>query len=397
MDTFEAATALRKSLSFRDDVELEWEEEGQAGPAAHSGSPRAAGPASAWVVEGPPPAGNTGGKLTDGAEKPGLTIKLDWLNTTHPCGQRDEVAKLVSVFLGEPEHQLWGKHTYREHLAWETKAALFWTEGRAECLLSLNGDSLDFIPVEKLRQFLADLDDLKANCTKMDIALDDYQRRVTIEQIEQAFKAKQVCGFRLGQRQNPERWKGQQLQPIGDSFDLGRRGGNGSGKSLKVYDKALESHGEIDAIRWELKLCGERAGQVFEDLCGYESDAKLVKKLTNCVGGCIDFKADPNQTHLDRRPRLAWWQSLLDVLGSARLVVNRVTPPLQKTLLYLWETYIPKLAVGRVIIEGRGGDFLGMLMGWLQAAEKEVDWNRMGRLDLGLDFVALGVPRVVPI
>jgi hypothetical protein len=335
--------------------------------------------------------------LTEGEEKLGLTVKLDWLNTTHPTSKRDEVAKLVSAFLGEPEHQPWGKHTYREHLAWETKAALYWTDDRGECLLSLNGDSLDFIPVEKQRQFLADLAGLGAKGTKIDIALDDYQRRISITQIETAYQARQVCGYKLGQRQNPTRWKGDQLQPIGDSFDLGRRGGNGSGKSLKVYDKALESKGEIDAIRWELKLSGERATLVFECICGCSSDEKLVKKLTSYVGGCVDFLDDPNETHRDRRPRLAWWQSLLDALGAARHVVNRVVPPLQKTLLYVRDTFAKKLALARIVIEGLGGDFLGMFDSWLQEGEAELDWNRAGRLDLCLELAAIGAPRGVPI
>jgi hypothetical protein len=334
--------------------------------------------------------------LTDQGKKPDLTIKLDWLNTTHPTCRREAVVALVSVYLGEPEHVEWGKHTYREHLAWETSAALFWSEGRHECLLSLNGDSLDCIPIEKQRKFLADLADLDAKGTKIDIALDDYARRVPIEEIERAYKAREVCGFRLGQRQNPKRWKGEHLLPIGDSFDLGRRGGNGSGRSLKIYDKTLESHGEIDAIRWELKLSGERAQTAFECLASSFTDESLVRKMAGFLGGCVDFKTDPDETHLDRRPRLHWWESLLSILGSARLVVSRVVPPLQRTLLYLRQTYAKKLALARVIVDGIGGDFAGMVETWVQEAELKIDWKRASQLDLLLDLKALGAPPGVP-
>ncbi len=369
----------------------------EGGCGAAGGTLRVAAVPAAWVVEGQPPAGNTGGKLTTRAEKPDLTIKLDWLNTTLPCRQLQAVADLVSVHLGESVRNEWGKHTYRNHLSWESSAALFWTEGRLECLLSLNGDSLDFIPVEKQRQFLADLKKLGAKGTKIDIALDDYERRVSIEEIERAFNSREVCGFRLGERKKPTRWKGDQLEIIGDSFDLGRRGGNGSGKALKVYDKMLESGGEIDAIRWELKLSGERAEQVFDRLASCETDAVLVRVMTVCLGGCVDFKAEPAETHLDRRPRLAWWESLLSVLGSAKLVVSRIVPPLQRTLVYMRHSYARTLALARVIVEGIGGDFHGMIEEWAQQGERKIDWNRASQIDLGLDLLAIGSPRGIPI
>ena len=383
MKVWEAAANLR---SAGRQEKSESDGPGRAGlrdPRAGAGRPAP----KAWEV---PPVGNTGGKLTSG-----LTVKLDWLNVTFPATKRDAVVSLVGEYLGEPEHHAWGRHTYREHLAWPTSAALFWSDGRAEALLSLNADSIDCIPLDRQLKLLGQLEDLGAKGTKIDVALDDYERRVSIDQIEAAYMAGQVVGFRLGQRQNPRRWESRELQSVGDSFDLGRRGTNGSGKALKVYDKLLESRGTLDCIRWELRLSGERAETAFECLASSLSLASFVRKLTQYVGGCVDFKADPDETHLDRRERLPWWQKLLDVIDSARLVVHRTIPPLQKSLNYLRETWAKKLALGRVIIEGLGGDFFGWVSDVVDEGEKRIDWNRAGGLDLGLDLQLIGAPRAL--
>jgi hypothetical protein len=319
----------------------------------------------------------------------GLTVKLDWLNVTFPAGRRDEVRELVSRHLGEAEYRPYGRQTYQESVAWPSSALLCWSEGRPEAWLSLNADSVDLVPAAELLPFLRALDELGAKGTRIDVALDDYDRRLSIDMVEAAFNAGHVVGFRLGHRQNPKRWADGKLESTGDGFDLGARGSKGSGKFVQFYDKSLESRGAVNAIRLEVRLSLERSTLAWECLVSSCSEESFHRKLREIVGGAIDFKSKPHETHVHRRPRLGWWQDLLDVLGSAVFVVHRPKVPLQRTMEYLRNTFSRKLSLARIVCQSLGHDLGEILDTWMDRAEPSIDWQAVGALHLGLNIPEL--------
>ena len=85
------------------------------------------------------------------------------------------------------------------------------------------------------------------------------------------------------------------------------------------------------------------------------------------------------------------------MLSSAKLIVHRTVPPLEKSLLYLRDSWAKKLALARVIVQGLGGDFFGMLEGWCNEGEEEIDWDRAGGLDLEISLSRVGAPCGIPI
>jgi hypothetical protein len=110
------------------------------------------------------------------------------------------------------------------------------------------------------------------------------------------------------------------------------------------------------------------------------------------VGGAIDFiDRAAGDANLSRCPRLGWWQKLLDVLGRARHVVNRVVPPLQQSVEWFKRSVAPVLSVIRMMFNSEGRDFGRFITCALNAAEPR-SFRHVGKRALGLDFRACYSP-----
>jgi hypothetical protein len=126
----------------------------------------------------------------------------------------------------------------------------------------------------------------------------------------------------------------------GDTWYLGSTSGEAR---LRVYDKARESQGEVDAIRWELQLRGKRAKDalvslVLEAHCSLGGGplpldgggAALAEQMGTWAAQqlvrFVDFRDRSADSNVSRCPRLIWWAALVLDAEKARPVV--VPPPL---------------------------------------------------------------------
>ena len=304
--------------------------------AAAAGAPACPEPADAQPVgvqKIASPSGTTGDKLTTGT---GVVVRHDWLNVTAPLAMREKIQAFVETYLGAAVQRDRGANTYAHSVAWESGALLAWTEDRAECWLSINGDSCDLILPELKLEFLQGLRGLGAKCTRVDAAIDVRRDLLTMERVHAAARADHVVGFRRYEPVQPVRdMRTGELAE--DQARFGRRGRDGSGRFVRVYDKGLESDGELDCVRVEVELSGDMAAQVFElMLCGASDLAELERNLGRCVVASIDF-ADKSGAHghRDRFERLTWWQRIVDLVGSATIAVERVQPTLERSVEFI--------------------------------------------------------------
>ena len=107
-------------------------------------------------------------------------------------------------------------------------------------------------------QLMHDLEALGVKCTRIDLAADDFTRkRLVMDVIHQAATAGHVVGFRCYDPRRPLK-NMQTGQLAGDTAYFGKRGNHGSGRYVRFYDKGLESNGEVDSIRYEVELSGQR-------------------------------------------------------------------------------------------------------------------------------------------
>lgn len=261
---------------------------------------------------------------------------------------------------------------------------LAWTPGTEHFLLSLNGDSLDFFPLPILFDFIKAAHDLRAHCTRLDLAYDDFARRVSMDTIREAAEAGNVSRFRVHSDQR-ERKRGKGL--TGDSLTFGKKGKDGSGLQVCIYDKALESKGTINAIRYEARYFKEKADILFECLASSMELEGCERKMRNYVGGSIDFVERGNHRHKDRMPRLSWWQQIVDDLGEARVIVRKVIPPLEETVMkWVKPAVMPTLALVNEVIDAGGHDGESVIVALLRQAKRKLGTRRQGARDLGLDL-----------
>lgn len=294
------------------------------------------------------PCGITGDKLTN------VVLRLDWFNGTFSAEKRDEIEAYVTTFLGPFQIQPGGKNTYQEHKRSSSNAVLAWTEGRKEAWLSLNGDSCDLIPVERKREFLRKLQGLGVKGTRIDLAADFPRETLSLSKIHAAAKRANVRGFRRYDPRQPVRDMVKGLLE-GDQASFGRRGGNGSGKYVRFYDKKLESDGLIDAIRFECEFSDERAKLIFEDLCEADSDETMRRVMARRLGGAIDFvDRAGSHDHRSRQPRLSWWQRVIDLLGEAPIRITRSKTTLQKAAEWHKRQYRKTIAKVKRVAEEAG-------------------------------------------
>lgn len=111
----------------------------------------------------------------------------------------------------------------------------------------------------------------------------------------------------------------------GDSWNLGATSGLAQ---LRVYDKARESAGQVDAIRWELQLRGERAKSALLHLFFGSQSRGGASGVSNFMGEWaaselvrfVDFRNRSDDSNISRCGRLGWWAALVLNAEKARSV-----------------------------------------------------------------------------
>lgn len=307
-----------------------------------------------------------------------MTIGLDYVAARFGYEQLPAVLAALQPFLGVPEEQEHGRDTYRESATFSTGGGAAWTTGRADCHVKLSGGSCAqwASPLALLRL----LQKHGAHFTRLDLRIDDHSRQlIDLDKVTEAVEAGNVARFR---RAEPR-------QPIanvltgelaGRSWVFGRRGGDGSGRYVRIYDKGLESKGEIDCIRLELEASGDYCREVARVLLMCEDDGEWCRLAGQYVVGSIDFvnRACPSaHGHLDRMPLLDWWARVVDAVGGGlRLKLERVKVELRESLDYLRSAFSRRLAQAAVVVEQTGHDSAALLDAFVR------------------DLVAVGRPKV---
>jgi hypothetical protein len=379
---------------------------GQAGPEAAA---RVPGTSRADVK---PPSGNTGGKFPKGSlfeEKPGLmiqrqmglTVCLDGFGCTFPKEKLRQVQVLVSRYI-----RSWGTdggkglHWYERTYWWESKAVVAWSEGRPEAWLSVNGQTMALLELEEQMGLIRELDELGAVGSRMDPAADDYSHvLLRMSDVHQAAEA----GFYVGCKRYDARrpWKNRQGDLEGDTAYFGRRGSDGSGRYVRFYDKRLESKGRVDCIRYEVEASQEYARALFASLASSHSPESFLRKIAEFLGGAIDFRLRKGcEKNIKRLQRCAWWQVIVDRLGSVKYRNSKVIPPLQKTIEYWDRNWTRTLAKAACLLDEQGYDGVGVLADRIRRMQSVArEWRPGASLDLerllSFDDANAGMPEAV--
>lgn len=308
--------------------------------------------------EAPPPL-LLGGILSQTAPSPCQEgpVRLHWLRGTCPMLGLDELAtRIDQCFQGGPQVKEHAQYRYELAYCWQPWGVeLCFDDDPASqrhgnrALLIVPGQALDHLGPEQQLLLLKDLHNrFGFTATRIDCAFDDYERVITPSQLNEALVAERVIskGFLLCDPKHPRRDGVIDC----DQINFGRRGKDGSGKFLRIYDKALQGEG-MNCIRWEAEFSGKRARGVADALSQADSVPALAGLLGGFVAGSIDFVEPTGRAgdkNLSRLKRPDWWQQLQSRMGEARTMPNRIpVPTLVGKVEWIANSVAPTLALLR--------------------------------------------------
>ena len=245
----------------------------------------------------------------DSIKNSDLECCVDFFSGTFHVKHLDVVFSLVSSFLGglEFEKRNRGIQYFEESYIHPTGVLIGVGRKRSnlslDCsvaFLKIEGSHLGSFSQSRVRKLIRVLlRKVNFSFSRLNIVVDDYKKRLDIEQIRRdVYK-----GYFTGRFQNKE----VKYQTFGVGGSRGRQ--ISFGKSLVIYDKELESRGKIKSIRVELNLCHSLAQQVAEHLASFPLDS-WEKIMRSWICYSIDFVRRSGSDDEDPAlcPRLSWWR-----------------------------------------------------------------------------------------
>ncbi len=318
-----------------------------------------------------PPSGNTGVQFTRPLPTPrvvlprlrpteGVGVSLGWLSCTwvNFWASLDEFTRWAAAFVGEllPSPRRWrgyesvwmGEHGVM--VGARLRDALPDSAPPLELHLDIPATVLESLSPAALYALLEVVCQAQ-NITRADVTLDDWCKMQTPLGLE-LLTSGGADPYALNKdslvtRATTSDYRRSKGLTGGDTWYLGSTSGD---VRLRVYDKARESAGEVDSIRWELQLRGDRAKDAVLALF-YESlhrggAAALPEYMGEWAASnlvrFVDFRDRSDDSNISRCPRVGWWAALVLDAQKARPVV--VKPPLTVQRLHDYaESALPSL------------------------------------------------------
>ncbi len=319
---------------------------------------------AAGVHEDDPPFSITEGRVTNEpfrgfqAGEDQLFVGLDQVTLTgHGEEQRLACLSMLQKYLGDGQPGLYGKNFYRETWIFDCGAMLCFSPRLDHWSLFLRGRSMRQVGQERHQRFIVDLWKHSSYATRCDVRVDDYSRElIRVEDFVDAYNVGNWSGARKAKMISEKELVKGGCKTVGAGVAFGTR----SGARLLIYDKALESKGEICSNRAELAYYDDRAKEAWERLAkaAMESESSLTRVMGSLVTGPVDFvrRSVSAHRHVGRMERCAWWQRLHDALGNLRLKVVKPVSSLMTCAAAIARQYVKKIARMAVISERAGVD-----------------------------------------
>lgn len=246
-------------------------------------------------------------------------------------------------------------------------ARVYWNAGESglyDFMYQVSGKLLQTLSPLRVREFLQLLRGYGCKATRFDVAIDDYGKTISFDQVREALDQGNLKYFLSGS--DVSGWG----KNTGDCIYFGSRQ---SDKFGRYYNKFVESDGEIDAYRWEAEFKGADADMVFCKLADFEgSDSAWLAEVSSIGIGIFDFIDRSADKNVSRCPRLAWWDEFVSRFpGHVRYRTHRVVTTIQRTKEWFGRSVSVAIATVR---ESMGNyDFYN----WLNA-EIAKGYSRMG-------------------
>ena len=289
-----------------------------------------------------------------GGSGQGVQLCLDWCSITlHPTPEVPadvpQVQLATSLALGceladwvETER---GGYGYERGMVGPGGARLWWdAPGRDDIHVSLPGQACGIAGQERVVSFLRYSLGHGGKATRLDVALDDYGYIATPTQVLEALQGPDVVT-------HAKEYLVQRGGKVGSSELTGATdylGAPSSRQRLRVYDKGLESGGEMDCIRWELESRKEAAETMAVALAYQDWGQVMASRLV----GFVDFRDADSHSEVEKRGRLPWFQELVGLASKASAYLPKALRTAEQVVEWLDRSIGPMLAVSMSFWKG---------------------------------------------
>ncbi len=278
-----------------------------------------------------PPSVIRGAKLHD------AEVGLDWLRFTLPFNRRylmtNRLAKYLGRYVSKPG--MWG---YRERYQFASGAFVAFTDSSRECCVELTGETCQQLGHDSLMELMTWAYNQLARATRIDVRLDFKASHVgLIDQVRDACHRKELCRSRVYKKDDEHVTNG---LCTGYSIQLGKRGKNGSGRFVRVYDKGLQTgdapKGQWE--RWETEFSDDAANQVCMKLIHSDNWNQTASELTL---GAVEFREHTGSRSLKRRKLAHWWANLTKSINPILVKIQRPKTTLDRYGAWLRRSVLP--------------------------------------------------------
>jgi hypothetical protein len=212
---------------------------------------------------------------------------------------------------------------------------------RGHGMISLPGSCLSRLTPAEIKQFALEVKALGFGCTRLDIALDDYSKMITFNQVRDAIAKKFRVHFEEADcHQNYGKWGGFTIAMGSVHSDI----------RLVFYDKQAESKGQINANRLELRLRNDRAKAAFADWLSAPAELEA-SVLAGMVVGAVSFVRKGKEKNISRMPELPWWKKFKEAVGVCiRHSFYKSPPTLKRCKAWIRDDVVRSLALIRDVV-----------------------------------------------
>jgi len=188
--------------------------------------------------------------------------------------------------------------------------------------LCLPGQVCELIGLENLIRLLAILD----HATRLDVFIDDPSKVKTVRQLWRVFFKVTADDREMWRPDRAVVTKVKTGEHHGDGATGGKTivvGATKSDRKLRIYDKTAESHGENDAVRYELQSNKGKAEALRVALLKAKTREEIYQVIGGVVRGFVDFRV-VRGTEVERWSCAPWWRKLTGEAPPLRLVESKL-------------------------------------------------------------------------
>lgn len=224
--------------------------------------------------------------------------------------------------------------------------------GRHQFKVTLPGKACGRMNQQAAQRLLTFARNNHGKATRLDVAIDDYSRVISIDDLEAAMKtpefvthAKAVRPI-YGFRPRTGEITGQTLYV----------GSSSSRRKARIYDKLLEG-GVKDCVRWEMEETKSAAEALMIQLTDVDPKTGKLQRdwrdtfLMRLVS-YMDFREVDSHSEVEMRDRLEWYTQLVEEIRKGRIYLGEITASIERTVDWFESKIAPSLALVMAFYKG---------------------------------------------